>query len=382
MMDRPQDGFEFLEELRNRNGKEIQNFKDLSRYLDSRAREKGIPIYGQFELTPLCNLDCRMCYVHLNREQLAGKPILPVDTWKDLMKQACEAGMLHATLTGGECLTYSGFEELYLFLQNLGCDVSIMTNGALLDEKRIGFLKAHKPARIQITLYGWNDDVYERVTGQRVFSTVAENIRKAVEANLPVTINVTPSSFLGEDVLETIRVGKSFGKPLTVNSAIFTPREETGRAEQKDEPEVDLYIRIYQLLNELDGVKTVEVDPEKLPPAGGPSHECAECGMRCGGGRSAFAITWEGKMMACNRMDMIHADALKEGIATAWHKVNREASSWPRVPECEGCPYDGICTNCTANMLRFADPGKQPMVLCERTKKLVQHGVWQIPDCE
>ena len=381
-MDMPQDGFKFLEELAKRNGKEMQSFNDLSRYLDSKARGKGVPLYGQFELTPLCNLDCRMCYVHLNREQMADKQVLPTSIWKDLMQQACKAGMLHATLTGGECLTYPGFDELYLYLQDLGCDVSILTNGVLLDEKRICFLKDHKPTRIQITLYGWNDDVYERVTGHRAFGTVKVNIQKAIYAGLPVSINVTPSNFLGEDVLETVRVGKSFGKPFTVNSALFTPRKNTGRSAQKDESETDLYVRIYQLLHELDGVKTVEIDPAKLPPAGGPSHECLECGVRCGAGRSAFVINWEGDMLACNRMNMIHADALKEGVATAWIKVNREANNWPRVPECKGCPYDVVCTNCTANMLRFAGPGKQPKELCERTKELVRHGVRHIPDCE
>ena len=44
------DGFEHLEQLQQRNGKQFQNFKTLSRFLDKKAREKGIPIFGQFEL--------------------------------------------------------------------------------------------------------------------------------------------------------------------------------------------------------------------------------------------------------------------------------------------------------------------------------------------
>ena len=380
-MEKPANGFELLEKLREQNGKKIQNFKALSNFLDFKAREKGIPVHCQFELTPLCNFNCRMCYVHLKPEQLS-ESILSVSEWKDLMHQAWEAGMIHVTLTGGECLAYPGFDELFLYLHSLGCDVSVLTNGYLLNDERIRFFKEHPPAFIQITLYGWNEDVYERVTGQRAFTTVIENAQKAIEAGLPVSINVTPSVYLGEDVLETIRIGMKLSKAFTVNGSLFSPREETGRSDQQDTSETDLYIRIYRLINELNGTENREVDDDKLLPAGGPFHECTECGLRCGGGRSSYVLNWKGTMMPCNRMDIIHADARAEGIKQAWAKVNHEASNWPRVPECKDCPYDRVCNNCAGNMLRYAEPGKQPLELCEQAREYVKHGVRNVPDCD
>lgn len=381
-MDQPANGFEFLEQLKKTSGKRVLHFRDLNRYLDSRAREKHVPINAQFELTPLCNFSCKMCYVHLDPDQMNGCSVIPVDTWKDLMRQAWEAGMIQATLTGGECLTYPGFDELFLYLHSLGCSVAVLTNGYLLDEKRIQFFREHMPNIIQVTLYGHDDDSYERVTGVRAFTRVAENVRKAIAAGLPIRINVTPSTFLGEDVFDTIRFARSLTREVTVNSAIFTPNEDTGRAGQQDDPENDLYVRIYRLLSELDGSEIREIDTDKLPPAGGPCHECTECGIRCGSGRSAFTLTWKGDMVACNRMSVIHADALRDGIAASWAKVNREAENWPRVPECEGCPYYDVCNNCAGNMMQYAEPGKQPKALCEQTRYFVSHGVRRIPDCD
>ena len=177
---------QFLEELREENGKKIWTYRSLARYLDHKAREQGVPLTGQFELTPLCNFSCRMCYVHLGADQLAGRELLPVGQWKLLMHQAWEAGMIHVTLSGGECLLYPGFEELYLFLHSLGCDITVLTNAYLLDEKRLEFFRRHRPALIQVTLYGWNDDVYERVTGVRGFTTVEQNVRRAIEAGFNV----------------------------------------------------------------------------------------------------------------------------------------------------------------------------------------------------
>ena len=381
-MDEPANALELIERLKQKNGRPVQKYKDIAQYLGFKARDKGIPVHGQFELTPFCNFNCSMCYVHLKPDQLIGKSVLTVDVWKELIYQAWKSGMLMGTLTGGECLAYPGFEELFLFLHQLGCEAAVLTNGYLLDENRIQFFKSHKPTRIQVTLYGWNNDVYERVTGCRAFDTVTQNIRKAIEAGLPVSLNVTPSSILGEDVLNTVKVAYSLCKEITVNSSIFSPREETGRAGQKDDPEFELYLRIYQLLNELNGKENKSISEERLPPAGGPNHECNECGLRCGGGRSGFVIDWKGTMIPCNRMEMIRGYPLIDGFKEAWSTINKQSNEWPRVPECDGCAYNEVCSNCAGNMIRYAKPGEQPYQLCEQTRKFVQYGVRHVSECD
>lgn len=381
-MQEPSSAIQYLEELRRENGKRIWRLSSFNRYLDSKARQNNIPLTGQFELTPLCNFSCKMCYVHLDACQLNGRSLLPVETWKDLMHQAWEAGMMHVTLSGGECLTYPGFDELYLYLQSLGCDVSILTNGYLLDDKRIEFFRQHKPSMIQISLYGSNDDAYERVTGVRGFTTVVENIQKAIDAGFYVKLVVTPSKYMGEDTLETIRIAKGITKLTTVNSTVFAPREETGRSQQQDSLDADAYVRIFRLMDELDGIKRNAIDPEKLPPVGGPSHECDQCGLLCGGGRSGFVVDWKGNLMPCNSLDMIQADLLKDGFKEAWTKVNRAVLNWPWVPECQGCAYYGVCHRCTGIMVQYADPGKQPVEMCKQIKYLVEHGVMNFTECE
>lgn len=135
-------------------------------------------------------------------------------------------------------------------------------------------------------------------------------------------------------------------------------------------------------MNELAGRETKEIDPDRLPPVGGPSHEHTQCGLRCGGGRSAFVIDWKGTMMPCNRLNLVHADPVREGFKEAWARINREAESWPQVPECEGCAYRSVCSICAASMLRYAEPGRQPTELCETVRYYIQHGVMKIPECE
>lgn len=376
------DGFEYLEKLRDLNGKNQQNFREFSKYLDQKAREKGVPIRGQFELTPLCNLNCKMCYVQLTPDQMSGRPLIPVSVWKDLIRQAWEAGMLQVSLTGGECLAYPGFEEIFLFAHSLGCEIYVLTNGILLDDKRIRFFQEHEPAIIKVSLYGWNEDVYERVTGKRVFHTVEANIRKAIAAELPIRISITPSTYLGEDVLDTIRLAKSICDNIDINSAISPPREETGRSKQMDDPDVELYVKAYKLNAELKGRELRTISADHLPRTGGAVPECVESGLRCGGGRSGFVIDWKGTMMPCNGLDMICSYPINQGFVKAWTDINKGAESWPRVPECESCAYRHVCDNCAANMLRFAKPGELSTELCKRTQAYVCNGICRIPDCE
>ena len=381
-MTEPRNGYEYLKQLAEKKEAAMHSYEDYFKYLDGKARIQGVPIHGQFELTPLCNFNCRMCYVHLTKEQMLKRPLLTVEQWKDIIHQAWEAGMLRATLTGGECLTYPGFKEIYLYLQSLGCEVSVLTNGYLIDKEWIEFFQKNKPVEIQITLYGQNEEVYERVTGIRGFAKVTENVKKLLEAGLHVNLSITPSKYLGEDVFETIKFGESLGTHITVNNFLMTPRNETGRSRQKHDQHIDFYVRLWRFLDEKGEEQIQSIPKENLPPIGGNLHECNECGLQCGGGRSSFNIDWKGNMYPCNQLNMVESFPLQSSFSEAWKQINQAVEAWPRVPECEGCAYASVCTKCAARMIQYVNPGKQPVPMCEETRYLVQHGAWHIPDCD
>ena len=290
--------------------------------------------------------------------------------------------MMFACLTGGECLTYPGFQDLYLYLRSLGVHVCVYTNGSMLDKNWLQFFIKHKPAKIQITLYGGDEDTYERVTGHRMFDRVIETIRRLKAADLPLKVAVTPSKYMGEGVFEAIRILRSLDVPYDVNTMLFDPKEETGRSGLVHDLETEDYARILCFINELSGNEIRKIDPALLPPPGGSFHENGRFGMPCGAGRSSFTLEWDGNMVPCSSIRHIQAKPLEVGFQAAWDFVRQLCSQWPQVPECMDCPYKSVCTKCPALKARFAEPGKQPFALCERTRYLVQCGVVSIPDCE
>ena len=376
----PKDAFEYIHLLQSHNEKQTPSYEKVMKFLDAKARVMNVPIFGQFELTPLCNLNCKMCYVHLSPDDMQEKTLLPVDEWKGLIKQAFSAGMLEAALTGGECLTYPGFEDIYLYLQSLGCQVTVMTNGVLLDDKRMEFFKAHPPALIQVTLYGNSDDAYERVTGKRVFTRVFNNLKNVIACGISLTISITATSLLGEDIFETIRLARSLTNDIIISTSLFAPKGEEWRLKDCKPLDKDYIARVLRYNKELQGFKIKECPENTLPEPGGSKDKCSECGLICSGGRSSFVIGWNGEMHICNRMDA-KSYPLVNGFSESWKEISHIANNWPRVAECDGCAYEKICDKCAAQFLQYAEPGKRPEAHCKRIRYFVSKGVLPTPDC-
>ena len=78
------------------------------------AFAKGIPISGTFELTPRCNFNCKMCYVHLQPEEIPQNGVeLTAKEWLRIAEEAKEAGTTWVCVTGGEPLLHPEFPEIW-----------------------------------------------------------------------------------------------------------------------------------------------------------------------------------------------------------------------------------------------------------------------------
>ena len=90
----------------------------VERMLLNQAKARNIPMNGSIELLPLCNLNCKMCYVRLTREEMEAQGRLyTVEEWINVAKEMKKAGVLFLLLTGGEPLIYPGFKELFVELK-------------------------------------------------------------------------------------------------------------------------------------------------------------------------------------------------------------------------------------------------------------------------
>ena len=190
-------------------------YREFLAMIEERTREADIPYAGSFELTPLCNLDCKMCYVHLQDPSVRHR-MLSGEQWLSIIQQAIDEGMMEALLTGGEAMTHPAFWDIYMYLINHGIVTQVKTNGVLLNEEAIKRFQEYPPYKLDISLYGCDSESYVAVTGVDAYEQVVSHIRMAVEAGLTIQIMVTPSRYMSPWTERVMKLAGSFGAGVMV----------------------------------------------------------------------------------------------------------------------------------------------------------------------
>lgn len=323
--------------------------------------EKCIPLNATFELTPRCNLHCKMCYIH--RPELMGScvKLMPMSFWLDMAQQAKEAGTLVIVVTGGETFLYPQAEELLETLMGMGFIISLNTNGTLLDERRISWLAEHRPAKINISLYGASDETYERLCGiPDGFTRVSRAIDALLERGINVYINGTLNPENVEDIPAMVDFCKQRGLVLHGTSYLFPPgrygcHTTNSRLSPKEAAQAQLLLERLQdgdealLKSSLHRIQLVDATVRgKIPPRGG-FHMGGGCsGSGCGGGRNAYAISHDGRMMMCVTNAGIAISLEGTTLMDAWQKLGASVKEL-RLPDgCQNCPLQMLCNACPA----------------------------------
>lgn len=196
----------------------------LTELLLQKACTERRPLSGTFELSPVCNFSCRMCYVRKTQKEVdsSPRPLLTLDQWLDIANQARKEGMLYLLLTGGEPLLWPDFWELYEKLIRMGFLISINTNGSLIDDAAIEKFRKLPPVRINITLYGASDKTYETLCrAKNVFSKVDHAITGLKKAGISVKLNCSLTPYNAGDLEAMLSYAQERSLLIEVNTDPF-----------------------------------------------------------------------------------------------------------------------------------------------------------------
>lgn len=365
--------------------KEIYYENLLTKMLFHKSSIKKIPLSGTFELSPVCNFDCRMCYVRKSPEEVKchNRKMVNLEQWKIIADQAEKAGMLYLLLTGGEPFLWSDFWELYNYLSKKGFLISINSNGSLINEDVVERLKERPPIRINITLYGASNATYAKLCkAQKGFDKVDKAINLLREAGISVKLNGSLTPYNVGDLEAMIRYAEEKQLILETNPYMFPPirknPEKIGENDRFTARETAYWqIKRYQLQygDELYKKHLQEICNGMVKPQGMDEscYDPIDGKVRCRAGKATFWITWDGYMLPCGMMPEPKVDMYNIPFEDAWKRLTQKTESIRLSGICEQCSNRGMCHSCAA--MAYAETGtfqKVPIYLCEMMAAMKQ----------
>lgn len=330
----------------------------ITEYLYRKAAFAGVPLSGTFELTPLCNMNCKMCYVKLSeKEQKAAGELRTAAEWIALAKELKNDGMLYLLLTGGEPFLHPEIREIIKGLHELGLLITINSNGTLIDEKTVEWLKKYPPVRINISLYGKNNETYERLCGNKNgFSQTERAIKLLKEAGIPLKLNCSVTPHNADDLEGIADFANKNGLVLSAATYMFPPvRRDSTMTGKNDRfsPETAAYYAAFAEYLTL-GKERFLKHGDNIKISGDPDDNCASVGegIGCRAGKCSFWVTWQGYLTPCGMFPTDKENnVFKKGFNACWQAVKAKTAAIRLPKECAGCDLKQSCHACAAMVI-------------------------------
>lgn len=329
----------------------------IERRLIARASQAHAPINGSIELLPLCNMNCDMCYVRLTPEEMKAKGRLrSAEEWIEIGRQMAENGVLFLLLTGGEPLLFPDFKRVYRELKKMGLILTLNTNGTLLDEEWADFFAAHKPRRINITLYGADENAYESLCHYREgFTKTVQAIRFLRERKVDVKVGASVTPENKKDIDRMAELCRELDVPFFADTYMLPAVRERTRpfAEQSRLlPEEAARIHIRALHLELKEEQFRQYVKETLTEVSrAPKVNESLKKMSCLAGSCSFSINWQGELHPCVLLTSPSASVFEKGFQQSWEEMQQEIAKIRLSARCASCRNRCLCRTCAASAL-------------------------------
>ena len=186
--------------------------------LDQHAR---VHTYLRISLTDSCNFRCSYCMPDEDIETMPSSHLMQIDEIETIAKKFVQLGVTKIRLTGGEPMVRKDFAEIIKRLSSLPVELTLTTNGILVD-KHIDLFKKHGIKSLNVSLDTLQEDVFFKLTKRNQFQKVKENIMLLLKEGFRVKINVVAlNGIIENELLDFVSLTKDL--PLHVRFIEFMP---------------------------------------------------------------------------------------------------------------------------------------------------------------
>lgn len=336
---------------------QLEGATTIERQILAQAKLTHTPANGSIELLPLCNMNCDMCYVRLSKEEMEAKGRLrTVDEWLEIGRQMKDAGVLFLLLTGGEPFLYPEFRKLYLGLKEMGMILTINTNGTLVDEDLAEFLGAHKPRRVNITLYGTDEETYANLCHYPGgYEKTLRGIRLLRKYGVDVKVGGSLARANKDDLDKLLDFQNELNIPVRVDTYMMPATRERDlpyNLQSRLDPEEAAEARIHALKREMGPELFRQYVRQAIYQADHPEPVEEKPGhMACMAGQCSFTINWQGEMRPCVILSEPAVSVFEVGFQAAWEYLVEETNKILLNAKCTACHLRHLCRTCAASAL-------------------------------
>ncbi len=303
-----------------------------------RASREHIPLDVSLELTWRCNFRCAHCYIpdFQAPDGLATGRILR------LLDELAEMGTLFLALTGGEPLLRRDWETIARRARELGFLVTLLTNGALVDNTTAATL-AGLGVVAEVSFHSAAPGVFDRVTGvPGSFHRVLSGVERLRDAGCTVELT-TPVSRLNPDGASGVpELARELGVACRTYTKIFAAKDGGLGPLQLRLPEEEALV--------------LQAGPATgcHIPEGTANHPAGD-GPLCAAGVRYANVTASGDVLACNVLPGSAGNLNERSFREIW-----EGSPWLAtlrgitardLPVCSTCSKLAWCGRCHAQAL-------------------------------
>lgn len=292
------------------------------------------------ELTGKCNFNCPFCYIH-NCSDAKNQPFIPFEQIKKDIDYLVDNGLITCTISGGECLLHPEFNRIYEYIKNKGVLVTVLSNLSLLAEETFNLFKRLPPYKVDVTIYGMDDESMFRATGQGKFSsdTVLNNIILLKNNGINVSCK-TPYNSITKDQIPKIEVWCRENEiPYFYSMETFDTYDGTSM-QAFSMPQKDVYKDKITAKQKKNPIQTFD----------------RKINFRCKGGEYGLFISYDYKLRPCMPFYSIaeaNFDILSLGLENALSQMKAFISRYKGTPLncCDGCEYCNACDLCIITQL-------------------------------
>ena len=318
-------------------------------------KKKFVPHSIAFELTLKCNMRCLHCGSAAGN---ARKNELSTEEWLALCKDASILGCKRIGLLGGEPFLRKDWFEIAQNINDLGMDLSIVTNGSLIDDKLISDLKAIKPYSVAISLDGGNAKTHDSIRKTNgSFEKCKEAFDLLREANIPTTAVTTVHKMNFKDlpILKELLLNRGIAWQIQI-------ADSSGRCPENIHISKEEFYSIALFIASTRKQHSVK----ELPITGGhcigynssflPNVTMPVKWTGCQAGISILGIESNGNVKGCLSLppNFIEDNVRNRSLIEIWNdpdffKYNRKFNTEQLKDECKDCKYGKTCKGgCTS----------------------------------